>query len=65
MQVTVEHIPALRWHSLIWYCSSFSLGMSFHVARNTWRSVENKITGARHHSSLLRLAQPYPYRRLL
>lgn len=31
-------LPAFRWHSFIWYCSSFSLGMSFQVARNTCRS---------------------------
>lgn len=37
-------LPAFRWHSFIWYCSSFSLGMSFQVARNTCRSEEGKQT---------------------
>lgn len=40
-----KHLPAFKWHSLIWYCSSFSLGMSFHVAKNTWRSVKKKKKG--------------------
>lgn len=31
-------LPALRGQSLIWNWASFSLGMSFHVARNICRS---------------------------
>jgi len=35
-------LPELRWMSLIWNCASLSFGMSFQVARNTWRSEEQK-----------------------
>lgn len=31
-------LPELRGQSLIWNWASFSLGMSFHVARNICRS---------------------------
>lgn len=44
-----KYLPAFRWHSLIWYCSSFSLGMSFQVARNTCRSEDNNKTNKQVH----------------
>lgn len=34
-----EASPVLSGQSLIWNCASFSLGMSFHVARNICRST--------------------------
>ncbi len=35
-------LPELRWTSLIWNCASLSFGMSFQVARNTWRSEKQR-----------------------
>lgn len=35
-------LPELRWQSLTWNCDSLSLGMSFHVARKTWRSADGE-----------------------
>lgn len=39
---TMPLLPELRWQSLTWNCDSLSLGMSFHVARNTCRSADTK-----------------------
>lgn len=35
-------LPELRWMSLIWNSASLSFGMSFQVARNTWRSEKQR-----------------------
>lgn len=39
---TMSLLPELRWQSLTWNCDSLSLGMSFHVARNTCRSADGE-----------------------